>query len=99
MSMGCLKLANQCCKYWESSPSATMQFPEIEPVGNGCHDVHDKYETSSNIGCCKPWAGKWAPKVGRDGGPVKPNSADAKPIKPRSDLLGNDGVGKYPADP
>ncbi|WVZ82810.1 hypothetical protein U9M48_030030 [Paspalum notatum var. saurae] len=54
---------------------------EVEPVSNGRDYVHDEEEPRSNIRSGKPGAGKRAPKVGGDSGPVETDRCDAKAIE------------------
>lgn len=72
---------------------------EVEPVGSRGDDVHDDNKAGGDVGGGEPGAGEGAAEVRGDGGPVEADGADAEAVEAGAELLGEDGVGKDPADP
>lgn len=56
-------------------------FVEIEPIGDGSENIHNKEEASSHIGGGEPRASKGASEVGGNGGPVEPDCGDSEAVK------------------
>lgn len=91
LAVGLIELVGKYCK--------SFGLVDIKPVTYGGQHIHDKHKSSSNVGRGEPRACEWASEVGGDSGPVEAQSADAKPVKARAELLGQDWRGEYPADP
>ena len=58
-----------------------LRLVEVEPVSNGRDHLHDDEEPSSDIRGGEPGAGKGAPKVGGDGGPVETDRSNAESLE------------------